>query len=393
MKYNFDQLPERRNTLSYKWDQSKKLFGADDILPLWVADMDFYGPPEVTKAIVQRAEHGIYGYTVRSESYIEAITGWFQRRHQWTIQPEWLTDTPGIVPALSIAVQCFSEPGDSIILQAPVYYPFYDVIQMNDRQVVKNTLQLRNGRYEMNFEQLEEQMKAGAKMLLLCSPHNPGGRVWTLEELTKVGELCLKYNVIVVSDEIHCDHVYSGHKHIPFASIREDFADITVTTLATSKSFNLPGIQSAFVVISNSKLKRVFDYRVKTLSLHMASFFAPVATEACYNYGEEWMDELLVYLEGNLDYAIDYMKEHMPQLTPIRSEGTYLLWVNCRKLGLTVPELKDLMFKKAKVAFSEGSVFCSEEGKGFLRINLACPRSVLVEALERFKAAIDKIES
>lgn len=390
MKYDFDQLPERRNTLSYKWDQSKKLFGTDDILPLWVADMDFYAPPEVTEAITKRAAHGVYGYTVRSEGYIQAIIGWFQRRHNWRIDPSWLTDTPGIVPALSIAVQCFSQPGDKIILQSPVYYPFYDVIRMNDRIVVKNSLLMKNDRYEINFEQLEEQMKDGAKMLLLCSPHNPGGRVWTLEELTKIGELCLQYNVLVVSDEIHCDHVYKGNTHLPFAGIKESFEQITLTALAPSKSFNLPGIQSAFMVIPNAKLKRTFDYHLKTLSLHMVNFFAPVATEACYTHGDEWMDELLVYLENNLDYAMQYIKEYIPQITPIRSEGTYLLWVDCRRLEMSIDELKDLMFNKAKVAFSEGSVFCNEEGKGFLRINFACPRAILEEALRRFKNAIDE---
>lgn len=389
MTYDFDRILDRRNTNSYKWDQSERLFGDKDVLPLWVADMDFESPPAVVEALVKRASQGTYGYTVRSESYVNAITGWFARRHGWAIDPKWLTDTPGIVPALSLAVELFSEPGGQVILQSPVYYPFYDVIKMNGREVAKNPLVINNGRYEMDYAHLEQLMQGGAKLMLLCSPHNPGGRVWELGELEKLAELCLKYGVIVVSDEIHCDLALPGHKHIPFASLSDEIAQRTLTTLAPTKTFNLPGLQSSFVAIPNPELKRKFDYRLKTLSLHMMHFFNVDAVSAAYNEGEAWLDELKIYLQGNVDYAIRYLNEELPEVKPMRPEGTYLLWIDCRGLGLDIPGLKDLMFKKAKVAFSEGSVF-GTEAEGFLRINLACPRAILQEALERFCGAAKK---
>ncbi|WP_248549287.1 MalY/PatB family protein [Paenibacillus odorifer] len=387
MKYDFDRVIDRRNTSSYKWDQSEKLFGEKDIMPLWVADMDFESPPAVKEAILRRAEQGVYGYSVPSDTYKAAITSWFKRRHDWQIKPEWISDSPGIVTSLSLSVELFTEPGDEVILQSPVYYPFYDVIQMNDRKVAKNPLIVRNGRFEMDYEQLEGLMLGGAKLLLLCSPHNPGGRVWEREELLKLGELCLRHGVTVISDEIHCDLALPGYEHIPFASLSEEIANITLTTLAATKTFNLPGLQSSFIVSSNPELKRKFDQKMKALSLHMASFFAQGAVQAAYNDGEEWLDELLQYVSDNVDYTVSYLAEHLPQVHVMQPQGTYLLWVDCRELNLEIDGLKQLMYKEAKVAFNEGSVF-GTEGKGHLRINLACPRSTLVEALERFcKAA------
>lgn len=387
MKYHFDRIIDRRNTHSYKWDQSVKLFGREDITPLWVADMDFESPPAVKEALVRRAEQGIYGYSIKSDSYVEAIIRWFERRHGWTLRPEWITDSPGIVTSLSLAVELYSEPGSQVILQSPVYYPFYDVIRMNGRQVAKNPLSLRDGRYEMDYAHLEELMRGGAKLLLLCSPHNPGGRIWDREELLRLGELCLRYGVTVISDEIHCDLALPGHTHVPFASLSEELANITLTCLAPTKTFNLPGIQSSFIVASNPEIKRKFDMRIKTLSLHMTNFFVPDAVQAAYNEGDEWLDELMHYINGNVEYAIGYLAEHLPQVEVMRPDGTYLLWLDCRKLGLDVKGLKKLMFEEARVAFSEGSVF-GTEAEGYLRINLACPRSLLQEAVVRFcKAA------
>jgi cystathionine beta-lyase len=388
--HNFDKQINRRNTFSYKWDQGEVLFGEKDILPLWVADMDFLSPPSAVEAILKRGAHGIYGYSYRSEEYMKSITDWFHRRHQWKFEESLLTDLPGIVTALSIAVQCFSNPGDKVIIQTPVYYPFYDVIQMNEREVVKNSLILENDYYTMNYDLLEQQLKEGAKILFLCNPHNPGGRVWKKEELIRLGELCLKYNTLVVSDDIHCDLVFEGHKYIPFASISEEFAQNSITCLAPTKTFNMPGLQTSYTVIPNPELKKKFDHKVKALSLHMVNYFGPVATMACYNEGEEWLNDLIRYIDENLQYAITYLKEHLPMLQVMEPEGTYLLWVNCRKLGLTIPELKELMFQKSKVAFSEGSVFGSE-GEGYIRINLACPRETLEKALIRFSETIEKL--
>lgn len=348
--------------------------------------MDFLSPPAVQAVLEKRASHGVYGYAIRTDSYFDAIVRWFERRHGWTIDPKWIADSPSIVTTLSLAVELFSDPSSQVVLQSPVYYPFYDVIQSNGRKVAKNPLVIRNGRFEMDYDHLEQLFKGGAQLLLLCSPHNPGGRVWERDELLRLGKLCLKHGVTVISDEIHCDLTLSGHKHIPFASLSPELADITLTCLAATKTFNLPGLHTSFAVASNPSIKRKLDHRFKALSLHMAHHFAQDAVEAAYNEGEAWLDEMLDYVEGNLNYALAYFVEHLPEVKPLRPEGTYLLWLDCRELNLDVKGLKDLMFNQAKVAFSEGSVF-GTEGEGWLRINLACPRSIVEEALERFVRA------
>lgn len=387
MKYDFDKRIDRTGTASYKWDQSEKLFGRADILPLWVADMDFEAPKEVVEAITRRAEQGIYGYTVRTQAFYDAIVGWLSRRHGWTIKQDWISSSPGVVPALSVMVLAFTEPGDGIILQSPVYYPFYDVIKMNGRKVVDNPLILKDGQYTIDFDLLERQASSGAKMLLLCSPHNPGGRVWKREELERVGDICSKHNVIVVADEIHHDLVFAGHKHIPYASISETLANHSVTCIATSKTFNLAGLQAASVIIPNEEIRRKYNALLKTLSIHMESYFGLTAIESSYTHGEEWLDQLLVYLEGNLNALMEFAEKRLPQVKVIKPEGTYLVWMDCTAISEKPQELKRLMFEKAGVAFSEGSVF-GKQGAGYLRVNIACPRSLLLEALEKFEAAL-----
>jgi cystathionine beta-lyase len=386
MKYDFDKVIDRTGTASYKWDQSEKLFGRPDILPLWVADMDFEAPKEVVEAITRRAEQGIYGYTVRTQSFYDSIVGWLSRRHGWNIEQDWISSSPGVVPALSLMVLAFTEPGDGIILQSPVYYPFYDVIKMNGRTVVDNPLILKDGRYSIDFGLLEQQAKAGAKMLLLCSPHNPGGRVWTKEELIRIGDICSKYGVLVVADEIHHDLVFSGRKHVPYASISEEFSQHSVTCIAPSKTFNLAGLQTASVIIPNEEIRRKYNALLKTLSIHMESYFGLTAIESCYTHGDEWLDQLLVYLEGNLNALSEFIKERLPQVKVIIPEGTYLVWMDCTAISDKPQELKRLMFSEAGVAFSEGSVF-GKQGEGYLRVNLACRRSLLMDALERFSLA------
>jgi cystathionine beta-lyase len=390
MRYDFDKRIDRTNKASYKWDQSEKLFGRPDILPLWVADMDFEAPQEVIESITRRAEQGIYGYTIRTQGFYDAIVGWLSRRHEWKIEQDWITSSPGVVPALSIAVQVFTEPGDGIILQSPVYYPFYDVIKMNGRIVVDNPLQLKDGRYTIDYELLERQARDGAKMLLLCSPHNPGGRVWTREELERIGEICTKYQLLVISDEIHQDLVFSGHKHIPYASLSETLAQSSITCITPSKTFNLAGLQAASVIIPNEEIRRRYNTLLKTLSLHMESYFGLTATESSYTHGDDWLDQLLPYLEGNLDYLLEFAKKNLPNVKVIKPDGTYLVWIDCTAISNNPQELKQLMFEKAGVAFSEGSVF-GKQGAGYLRINIACPRSTLAEALERFTLAVNSV--
>ncbi|MFC4305007.1 MalY/PatB family protein [Cohnella boryungensis] len=391
MKYDFDRIIDRTGTASYKWDQSEKLFGRPDIVPLWVADMDFEAPREVVEAVTRRAEQGIYGYTVRTQAYYDAITGWLSRRHHWQIKQEWITSSPGVVPALSLMVLAFTEPGDGIILQSPVYYPFYDVIRMNGRTVVNNPLLLKEGRYEMDYELLEKQAREGAKMLLLCSPHNPGGRVWTREELERVAEICNKYGVLVVADEIHQDLVFSGHKHTPYASLTEASAQNSVTCIAPSKTFNLAGLQSAIVVVPNADIRSKYNALLKTLSIHMEAYFGLTATETSYTHGDEWLDQLLVYLEGNLRALTEFAEKHLPGVKVMQPEGTYLVWMDCTAISDKPQQLKKLMFEEAGVAFSEGSVF-GEQGAGYLRVNLACPRALLLEALEKFAEAARSFE-
>lgn len=386
MKYDFDKKIDRTGTASYKWDQSEKLFGRPDILPLWVADMDFEAPKEVVEAITRRAELGIYGYTVRTQSFYDAITGWLSRRHGWTIEQDWISSSPGVVPALSLMVLAFTEPGDGIILQSPVYYPFYDVIKANGRNVVDNALILKEGQYTIDFDLLEQQAKDGAKMLLLCSPHNPGGRVWKRDELERIGEICTKYGLLVVADEIHHDLVFSGHKHVPYASLSDEFAQNSVTCIAPSKTFNLAGLQAASVIIPNEEIRRKYNALLRTLSIHMESYFGLTAIESSYTHGEQWLDQLLVYLEGSLIVLVDFVEKHLPQVKVIKPEGTYLVWLDCTAISDKPQVLKQLMFEQAGVAFSDGSVF-GKQGEGYLRINLACPRSLLVEALVKFASA------
>lgn len=385
---NFEIVHNRKHTHSYKWDQGATLFGSDEVLPMWVADMDFESPPAVKDAIIRRAEQGIYGYTIKPDGYNEAILDWFQTRHGWKIENDWLVHSPGVVTSLSLAVELFSEPGQPVILQSPVYYPFYDVIRLNGRVVAENPLIERHGRYEMDFDHLEQLMKDGARLMLLCSPHNPGGRVWTRDELTRLAELAVKYDVVVVSDEIHCDLVLKGHRHVPLATISEEMAQRTITCLAPTKTFNLPGLPISFIVTANPAFRRKLLMRIKALSLHMTGFFNPDALMAAYREGSEWLDSLLDYLQQNLDYTLQFLRERLPQIKPMVPEATYLLWMDCRPLGLDAAGLKELMYKKAKVAFNEGSSY-GKPGERFLRLNFACPRTTLQEGLERFARALE----
>ncbi|MBW5446924.1 putative C-S lyase [Cohnella sp. CFH 77786] len=386
--YDFDRVSIRTGTYSYKWDQSEKLFGHKDVLPLWVADMDFEPPKEVVEEVVRRAQLGVYGYTIRPPEYFEAVSGWMKRRHGWDIRHEWLSSsTPGVVPAISVIVQAFTQPGDKVILQSPVYYPFYEVIRMNGRTIVDNPLTLRNGRFEMDFELLERQAADGAKLLLLCTPHNPGGRVWSRDELVRAGEICLRHGVLIVADEIHHDLVFRGHRHVPFASIRDDFAQHSFTLVAPSKTFNLAGLQSALAIVPNDELRRRYNTAVKTLSLHMEPYFGIPALISSYTHGDEWLEQLIDYLEGNVQFLLDFVKERLPEVQVVRPEATYLVWMDCSAISREPADLKKLMFEEARVAFSEGSVF-GGQAAGFLRVNVACPRATLAEALGRFANAV-----
>lgn len=392
MPYDFDHVINRLNTNSVKWDALEERFGTKDVLPLWVADMDFRAPDAVIQALHHVAEHGVFGYTVRPESFYQSLIDWFERKHKWKIEKDWMLVSPGVVPALSLLVQAFTDPGDKIVIQSPVYHPFFYVVNQNERELVDNPLVLENNKYEIDFEDLEEKLSdERCKLFIFCSPHNPVGRVWTEEELRKVGELCRKHNVLILSDEIHCDLIFRGHTHIPFASLSDEFADISITCVAPSKTFNLAGLQSSAVIIPNVKLRKQYQDALRIEDGDMLNPFAIAAFEAAYTEGEQWLDELMDYLEKNVHYLTTFFENEIPEATVIQPEGTYLMWVDLRNLGLTAKELEDLLVSKGKVALNQGYIF-GKTGEGFVRINIACPQSTLKEGLERIKKAIQSIE-
>ncbi|EDU37374.1 pyridoxal phosphate-dependent aminotransferase [Clostridium sporogenes] len=389
MKYNFDKVVNRDNTNCSKWNFNKETFGYEDIISMWIADMDFETLPEVKEEIINRAYHGIYGYTATTESYYEEVVNWMKKRHGWNIKKEWITNTPGIVMAVNTIVRAFTHSGDKVLLQRPIYYPFFKAINNNGCHIVNNPLKFNGKRYEMDFEDLDNKLSdPRVKIMILCSPHNPTGRVWTKEELVKVGNLCLKHNVLVISDEIHSDLIYKPNRHIPFAAICKEFADISITCTAPSKTFNLAGLQGSNIIISNERLMNEFKIAMENIGLSRLNIFASIACEAAYKYGEQWVEELVDYLQENKEFAKKFIEEKMPMLKVIEPEGTYLLWIDCRELKMSKEELEEFMLKEAGVAFDEGYIF-GEEAIGFERMNIACPREVLNEALERIEKAIN----
>lgn len=385
---NFDEIIDRKNTCSSKWDGTDSLFQKKDLLSMWVADMDFLSPRAITEAIIHRAEHGIFGYTFLSPKYYEAIINWFRRRHNWTIDKKWIFFAPGVLPGLSFSVQAFSIPGDKIIVQNPVYTPFYHIIKNNDRKRLLNPLKLSNGHYEMDFKDLRAKARhPRAKLMILCNPHNPTGRVWTKEELTTLGEICLENQILVIADEIHCDLVYPRYKYTPFASISDQFAQNSITCNSPSKTFNIPSLKVANIIIPNSQLQTKFNRIRQSHHITAPNCFASAVLEAAYNECEDWLDELILYLKKNLDYLKNFIKENIPEIEVIEPGGTYLVWLDFRNLGFNSHELTTIIFDDAKVALWEGGLF-GKGGKGFERINIACPRAILKEGLNRIATAI-----
>jgi cystathionine beta-lyase len=388
--YNFDKIINRRGTMSVKWDNLKNLYGRGDLLPLWVADMDFEAPPEVIRALMERAEHGVYGYTFISDEYYDAVIGWMKRRHNWQIEREWITFTPGVIPALSYAIRAFTQPGDKIIVQTPVYHPFYHAIEANERLIVKNPLIYKDGKYHMDFDHLERNIDDRVKMLILCSPHNPVGRVWTKEELRKLADICFKYDILVVSDEIHFDIVYKGHEHTVFANLSYEASQNCVVLTAPSKTFNLAGLQVSNAIIPNELLRLKFRNELNKDHILSPNVFGERALIAAYNRSEGWLEALLEYLEENRDFFIEYMEKNIPKLKPVKPEGTYLVWVDCTELGMNPKQLRDFFVNKCKLALNDGQMF-GEEGSLFQRFNIGCPRSILEEALYRIEIAVNNL--
>ncbi|WP_195940095.1 MalY/PatB family protein [Romboutsia sp. 1001713B170131_170501_G6] len=387
MNYNFETLVDRSNNFSAKWSEMDKKYGSNDLLPMWVADMDFKTAPCIIGAMRERLEQGIYGYTTRPDSYNESIVNWAARRYGWEIKSDWLIFSPGVIPSISLIIQEMTDKNDKIMIQEPVYSPFNSVVKENGRELVISPLiKLEDGNYVMDYEDIESKIK-DVKMFLLCNPHNPVGRVWTKEELQKLGEICLKNNVKVISDEIHSDIIFKGHKHVPFASISEEFAQNSITCMAPTKTFNIAGLQMSQVILPNKEDYKILDAAFARLDIRRNNAFSLVATQAAYNHGEEWLNEFLEYIEDNMDFAIKYIEENMPSLKVKKPEGTYLLWVDFSETGLSDEEVAKALVEKGKVALNNGVAF-GVGGKGYQRINLACPRSMVENGLARIKKAI-----
>ena len=385
---NFDKIIDRRNTRCLKYDFAVERNMPADVLPLWVADMDFETSSYIEDAIIERAKHAIYGYSEVKTPYFDNLKKWMQKHHDWDIQRKWLVKTPGVVFALAMAVKAYTEPGDAVLIQQPVYYPFSEVIKDNGRNVVSNTLYLgEDNRYHIDFEDFEQKIvDHKIKLFLLCNPHNPVGRVWTKEELTRLGDICVKHHVTVVSDEIHEDFIFKG-KHQVFANIKKEYEEITVTCTAPSKTFNIASLMISNILIPNPELKRKFKHQMDAAGISQLNVLGLVACEAAYEHGEEWYQAMKAYVKENIEFVKQYVEEQLPGVNMVEHEGTYLVWLDFRGTGLSVEELDDKIINQAKLWLDSGKIFGSC-GEGFQRINVACPRKVLEEALDRIKNAV-----
>ena len=391
MQYNFDKIIHRKNTHCVKWDLSKKQCGDEYIIPMSIADMDFETVPEVKKAIIERAQEGVYGYTKINEGYYEAVTNWMMKRHCWEIKKQWIVISSGVVPAINTIIRAFTHAGDKVILQSPVYYPFYKSIVRNGCGIVDNPLKFINEKYYMDFEDLEQKLKhPRVKLLILCSPHNPVGRVWTEEELNRLGEMCVENNVLIVSDEIHSDLIYKGYRHIPLATLSKQIQENSIICTAPSKTFNLAGLQVSNIIIPNNRLRKEYTVQLENMAALSLNLFGIVACETAYEYGEQWLNQLMDYLYENKEIVKKYIREKIPGLKIIEPEGTYLLWIDCRELGMNGTELKSFMLTRAKIQFNEGFTF-GKNGEGFERMNIACPRDILKQALKRIEKAVNNL--
>lgn len=385
---DFDRIIDRRGTKCLKYDFAAKRGMPEDVLPLWVADMDFETSSYVEDALIRQARHGIFGYSEVQTPYFEAVRGWMKGHHDWDVREEWLVKTPGIVFALAMAVKAYTDPGDGVLIQQPVYYPFSEVIRDNGREVVSNPLYLgEDYRYHVDFEGFERQIaEKKIRLFLLCSPHNPVGRVWTREELERLGDICVRHHVIVVSDEIHQDFVFRGKHHV-FASLKEEYADISITCTSPSKTFNVAGLVTSNIFIPNHQLREKFRRELDAAGISQLGVMGLVACEAAYGKGEEWYRAMLAYVADNVAFTKKFVEENLPGVRMTEHEGTYLVWLDFRETGLSAEELDNLIIHKAKLWLDSGRIF-GECGSGFQRINVACPRSVLSEALERIRKAM-----
>ncbi|WP_291586071.1 MalY/PatB family protein [Bacteroides sp.] len=385
MKYNFDEIIDRRRTESVKWDAVSERWGRNDLLPMWVADMDFRTPPFVMEALRKRLEHEVLGYTFACEEWYTSIINWLQSRHGWKVKREELTFMPGIVRGLAFAIQCFTEKGDKVMVMPPVYHPFFLVTEKNKREVVYSPLMLRDGQYYIDFDRFRKDIQ-GCKLLILSNPHNPGGRVWTREELEQIAEICYESKTLVISDEIHADLTLPPYQHITFALVSEKARQNSLVFMSPSKAFNMPGLASSYCIIENKEICRCFQEYMEASELSEGHLFAYLSVAAAYSNGTEWLDQVLAYIQSNIDFTDAFLSEYIPDIKMIRPQASYLVFLDCRTLGLNQKELVDLFVDGAHLALNDGTMF-GKEGEGFMRLNVACPRSVLEKALKQLKEA------
>ncbi len=386
MKYNFDEVIERRGTDSVKWDGVENVWGRNDLTPLWVADMDFRTPPFVMDALRRRLDHEVLGYTFACEEWYTSICNWLHRRHQWEVRRDMLTFVPGIVRGQAFALQCFTKPGDRVMVMTPVYHPFFLVTERLGREVVCSPLDLCDGHYRIDFERFSEDIR-GCRVLILCNPHNPGGRVWTVDELRRIADICRENGTMVISDEIHADLTLPSCKHHPFATVSEAAAQNSLTFMAPSKAFNMPGLGSSYAIAVNEDIRHRFREFMEAGEFCEGHLFAYIGAAAAYTHGEEWLEQMLEYVQGNIDFTEHYLKEHVSGIGMIRPQASYLIFLDCRGLGLPQEELVRFFVEKARLALNDGTMF-GKPGEGFMRLNVGCPRPILQKALQQLSAAL-----
>ena len=389
MQYNFDQIIDRSQNHSAKYDERKKKFGTEDVIPLWIADMDFRTAQPIIDALKARAEEGIWGYTARPDSYFQAVRSWQERRNGWSPDTSLMSFSPGVVQTLSAMVQLYTPQGGDVLIQTPVDGEFYDMTEFAGRKVIENRLVEEDGTWTIDWADFEAKLRQ-ADLFLLCNPHNPLGIVWTPEELRRMAELCIKYHVVMFSDEIHSDLIFHGKQHTPVAALSPEIAGHVVTGISGTKTFNLAGLQASAVVFPNRHMKETFDRFWMNMDIHRNNAFSVTAMETAFREGEEWLDQLLPYLSENFDFVVNYCARHIPKIKTYAPDATYLMWLDCRELGLSNQELHDFMIQKARLGLNDGCAF-GRSLNGFMRLNAACPRSVLERALHQLEAAVNSL--
>lgn len=385
--WNFDEIIIREGTDCIKYDRRVETFGVKNVIPMWVADMDFKTPDFIVDALRKRIGHEIFGYTYRSPEYFSSIINWTRTRHNWALEREWISFCPGIVPALNFCTLAFTKPGDGIIVQPPVYFPFFTAAEAHGRKLIYNNLTESEGKWSMDYNSLVKVIDTDTKMILISNPHNPVGRVWKPEELYNLAEICLKNNILMISDEIHCDLMLPGYIHTPLASLSDEIADKTITLIAPSKTFNLAGLSTSSVIISNPELRKTFSKVVDNLHIVGGNIFGTIASVAAYTHGHDWLDALVEYVDNNVEYVKDYCARMIPEIIPVQPEATYMIWLDCRKFGMTGKELQNFFVHKAGIGMNEGSAF-GPGGEGFMRMNLGTTHSTVIKAMEQIEKAV-----